>query len=70
MKYVTEGKPWQVAAARALLSAAIVGGLGFLAVWTQTSDLKVLIAAGLTPALTTLATRLGIEGAIDSRRQK
>ena len=65
----TKGSPWQIAATRAVLSAAMVGGLGFLAVWTQTSDPRTLIAAGLTPALTTLVTRLGVEGSVDSRRK-
>ena len=68
MTILTTGTPWKVAAARAILSAVIVGGLGFLAVWQTTDDVKTLIVAGLTPALTTLAMRLGLEGAIDSRR--
>ena len=67
--YLVNGEPWQVAAARAILSAAIVGGLAFLAVWSQSDDGKTLAIAGLTPALTTLATRLGLEGAVDSRRK-
>ena len=53
---------WKIAAGRAVLSAVIVGGLGFLATWSQTSDPKLLIIAGLTPALTTLGMRLGVEG--------
>ena len=65
----TKGSPWQVATTRAVLSAAIAGGLGFLAVWTQTDDARTLVAAGLTPALATLATRLGVEGAVDSRKK-
>ena len=68
MTILTTGTPWKVAAARTVLSAVIVGGLGFLAVWSQTDDVKVLITAGLTPALTTLAMRLGLEGIVDSRR--
>ena len=64
-----DGSPWEVAAARALLTASLVGGLGFLAVWTQTNEPRALIAAGLTPALTTLVTRLGVEGYTDSRRK-
>ena len=60
---------WKVAAGRAVLSAAIVGGLGFLAMWSQTSELKLLIIAGLTPALTTLGIRLGVEGTLDRPRQ-
>ena len=68
--YLINGEPWQVAAARALLSASIVGGLGFLGVWTQTDDVKTLVAAGAIPALTTLATRLGLEGSIDSKGER
>jgi len=64
-----DGSPWEVAAARALLTASLVGGLGFLAVWSQTDDTRTLIAAGLTPALTTLVTRLGVEGSVDSRKK-
>ena len=56
---------WKIAAARAIVSAVIVGGLGFLAVWSQTDDIKTLIIAGLTPALTSLALRFGIEGTLD-----
>ena len=56
---------WKIAAGRAVLSAAIVGGLGFLALWSQTDDVKLLIIAGLTPALTTLGMRLGVEGYAD-----
>ena len=67
--YLINGEPWQIALARAGFSAVIVGGLGFLAVWSQTDDTQTLVAAGLTPALTTLATRMGIEGAVDSRKK-
>ena len=67
--YLINGEPWQIAAARAVLSACIVGGLGFLGVWTQTDDVKTLVAAGAIPALTTLATRMGLEGTIDTRRK-
>ena len=66
---LTKGTPWKVAASRAVLSAAIVGGLGFLGVFSQTDDVKTLIAAGLTPALTVLAIRLGAEGYTDSRKK-
>ena len=68
MSFYIEGKPWQVAAARAVLSAVIVGGLGFLATWSQTDNVKLLVTAGLTPALTTLMMRLGLEGMVDSRK--
>ena len=67
MKFITDGTSWQVAAARAVLSAVIVGGLGFLAVWQTTDEVKTLVVAGLTPFLTTLAMRLGLEGSIDAR---
>ena len=56
------------AAFRAGLSAVIVGGLGFLAMWSQTDELKQLLIAGLVPALTTLGLRLGVEGTIDTRK--
>ncbi len=64
----TQGSPWQVAAVRAVVSAAIVGALGFLTVWSQTDDVKTLVTAGLTPFLTTLALRLGLEGFVDTQR--
>ena len=56
------------AAFRAVLGAVIVGGLGFLAIWSQTDELKVLLTAGLVPALTHLGIRLGVEGVIDTRK--
>lgn len=65
MQFLTTGTSWQIATARALVSACIVGGLAFLAVWSQTDDIKTLLSAGLTPFLTTLAARLGVEGYID-----
>ena len=65
MNLLTEGTSWRVATARALMSAVVVGGLGFLAVWSTTTDVRTLIIAGLTPGLTTLAVRLGIEGYLD-----
>ena len=68
MTILTQGSPWKIAAARAILSALIVGGLGFLAVWQTTDDTKILIVSGLTPFLTTLAMRLGLEGYVDARR--
>ena len=65
---MTISTSWKIAAARAIVSAVIVGGLGFLATWSQTSDLKLLIIAGLTPALTTIGMRLGVEGFQDRAR--
>lgn len=70
MNYLTTGTPWQVAAGRALLSAAIAGGLAFLAVWSQTDDVKTLVTAGLVPFLSVLSTRLGLEGYVDTQRGK
>jgi len=61
-------KPWQVAFLRGLGSAIVVGALSFLAVWATSDDGKTLVIAGLTPFLTTLAIRFGLEGAVDSRR--
>ena len=53
---------WKIAAARAGATAVLVGALAFLTAWSQTDDVKLLIIAGLTPALTTLGMRLGVEG--------
>ena len=56
---------WQIAATRAVLTALVVGALGALAMWSQTESLKQVAIAGLTPALTVLALRLGAEGIYD-----
>lgn len=61
------GTAWQVAAARGILAAVLSGGLAFLAVFSQTDDVKTLLIAGLTPALTTLGVRFLGEGWLDSR---
>ena len=58
--------PLFVAAARALLGASLVGGISFLGVWQSTDEMKVLITAGVLPALTYLAARLGLEGSLDT----
>ena len=60
---------WKIAAGRAVLSAVIVGGLAFLAAWSQTNELKLLLIPSLTAALTVLATRLGVEGTLDRPRK-
>lgn len=67
MKY-TNGSPLEVAATRAVVSALVVGGLGLLAAWTQTTETKELVIAFGTPALTTIAMRLGVEGRIDAKK--
>lgn len=56
-----------VAGIRALITATVTGGLAFLVVWTNTDDVKTLVIAGLTPFLTVLGARFGVEGTIDSR---
>lgn len=65
MRFLTDGTSWQVAAGRALLTAALLGAAGFLAVWAQTDEVKVLVTAGLTPFVGTLLMRLGVEGYAD-----
>ena len=65
---LTQGSSWQIAAARGVLAAALAGGLAFLAVWSQTEDVRTLVIAGLTPALTVLGTRFLGEGWIDRPR--
>ena len=60
--------PALVAAARAVLGSFILGGLGLLAMWATTDEVKVLIIAGLTPFLTNLGLRFGFEGFIDVRK--
>ena len=58
--------PWVVAATRGLLGALIAGATGFLAVWSQTDEVKVLIIAGLSPFLAVLSTRFLGEGSLDT----
>lgn len=58
--------PIIVAGTRALLAAALTGAISFLGVWQSTDDVKVLITSGVLPFLMVLATRLGIEGAVDN----
>ncbi len=60
--------PWVVALCRGFTAALIAGALGFLAMWQQTDEVKLLITAGLTPFLFTLSWRFGLEGAIDQRK--
>ena len=60
--------PALVAAARALLGSLIMGGLGFLAMYANTDDVKTLVIAGLTPFLVNLGWRFGLEGFIDVRK--
>lgn len=61
--------PWIVALMRAVVGAVITGGLGFLAVWQSTDEVKVLVTAGVTPALTYLSLRFGLEGVIDTGKK-
>lgn len=56
---------WKIAAFRAAVTAFVVGALGALAMWSQVDSLKQVAIAGLTPAFTVLAIRLGAEGYVD-----
>ena len=56
---------WKVAAARAVVTAVIVGALGALAMWAVSDSIKEVAIAGLTPMFTVLAIRLGAEGYVD-----
>lgn len=62
---LSSGSSWQIAFVRGIFAAALAGGLAFLAVWSQTDDLKTLLIAGLTPFLTTLGVRFLGEGWLD-----
>ena len=59
---------WRVAAMRAGITAVGTGALAALATWTQTAELKTIAIAGLTPALTIIVARFGVEGAVDSKK--
>ncbi len=60
--------PWAISLVRGFISALITGGIGFLGVWSQTDEVKVLVIAGALPFLTTLSLRFGLEGTIDTRK--
>ena len=60
--------PWTISLVRGIISAIITGALAFLATWTQTDDVKLIISATMTPALTVLMVRFGLEGSIDTRK--
>ena len=59
---------WKTAAFRAGLSAALLGTASFLGVWATTDEVKTLVIAFGTPFVGTLVTRLGVEGAVDSKK--
>ena len=61
--------PWIVAATRAITGAVLLGAAGFLALWSQTDEVKLLIIAGCTPAIGHLLLRLGVEGTMDARKK-
>ena len=61
--------PWAVALTRAIIGAALLGASAFLAMWSQTDDVKVLLIAGLAPFIGHLAIRFGIEGVIDTGKR-
>ena len=56
------------AGTRAVIGAVLLGAAGFLVMFATTNDVKTLIIAGLTPAVSHLLWRLGIEGTSDARR--
>lgn len=58
---------WKVAAIRGGITALGTGALAALTVWTQTDDAKTIAIAGLTPALTIVVARFGVEGTLDSK---
>ena len=60
--------PWTVAIARAILGAAILGGVAAMSAWSTTDDIPDIIRAGLTAALGFLALRGAAEGWIDTRK--
>ena len=61
--------PWAVALTRAIVGAALIGVAAFLAMWSQTDEVKVLLIAGLTPAIGHLLYRFGVEGVIDTGKR-
>ena len=61
--------PWAVALTRAIVGAALLGTMGFLTMWSQTDDVKLLIIAGFTPGIGHLLLRFGIEGVIDTGKR-
>ena len=68
--YVGNGRPpWAVALTRAIVGAALIGAAAFLAMWSQTDEVNVLVIAGLTPAIGHLLYRFGVEGVIDQGKQ-
>ena len=65
-----DSHPALVAMTRAIVGAFISGSLGFLVAWQATDQVKVLIIAGVQPALTYLGIRFGIEGLVDTAKYK
>lgn len=61
--------PAVVAMTRAIVGAVISGALGFFVVWQVTNEPKLLIIAGVQPALTYIAVRFGIEGIVDTAKK-
>jgi len=53
---------------RGVLVGALVGAAAFLTAWAQTSDVKLLISSGATPAIMTWLGFLGY-GAVDAQKQ-
>lgn len=57
---------WKVAAIRGGITALGTGALAALTTWTQTDEVKIIAIAGLTPAITIMVARFGVEGTLDS----
>lgn len=65
-----DAPPWMTATARGLLGAVVIGGLAFFNIWAQTDDLKLLISGTAVPVLTWVGMRAGIEGMMDTSKNK
>ena len=55
-----------MALTRAIVVASLIGAAEFLAMWSQTDEVKVLVIASLTPFIGHILLRFGIEGVIDT----
>lgn len=65
-----DADPGLVAFCRAVVGAVLTGGIAFLATWQTTDEAKVLISAGVSPALAYLLLRGGLEGAVDITKSR
>ncbi len=65
-----DAHPAVTAVARALVGASLTGASSFLATWQTTDEIKVLISAGLSPAIAVLLVRGGWEGIVDVQKAR